>query len=194
MANSTYGQTFYLQDTSIVIKFDNVSLKLSRLTVLEDSNSIFLGKDSSYIYADIGETILGGQIKVLSTSLTDLKIEQRFETSISISDEGAHCDLIDWRHYYSKWTLLKQSGHNSYKCLNPSMKERERFIDLPLQELLDKVKESCGEVWFDRIKKTKTVKAPPIYVGVSRVFIRVTGKINNQSVIKIIVIEEAMGC
>jgi hypothetical protein len=194
IAITSNGQTYSFVDTSTTISFKELSIKFTRLIVPDDSNSIYINNDSSYIYADIGETILGGQIEVLKNHLSELKIEQCFETSISIYNEGPHCDLINWKHYYSPWTKLKPTKTNNYRCLNPSIKERETFVNVSVQELKNKVKESCGEHWFDLIKDIKSTKSNFVSIGISRVLIKVSGQLNGKTITKIIVIEEAMGC
>lgn len=194
IAFTSIGQTYSCADTTTTIGFEEFSIKFTRLIVFDDSNSIYINKDSSYIYADIGETILGGQIEVLKNHLNELKIEQCFETSISISNEGPHCDLINWKHYYSPWTKLKPTEGNTYHCINPTTKERETFVNVSIQELKNKVKESCGEHWYDLIKNIKSTKSNLISIGISRIFIKISGQMNGRTITKIIVIEEAMGC
>ena len=57
------------------------------------------------------------QIIVLHPFLNDareFKIEQQFETSMSVSDEGPHIDLTDWRHYTSDWQEIKKLEGNRF--------------------------------------------------------------------------------
>ena len=184
-----------LGDTSTTIKFNEITIKLSRLIPFDEHNSLNqIQQDSCYIIADIGETIVGGQLTISSNILTDLKVEQRYETSVSISNEGPHCDLTDWKHFLSDWQSLKPEHLDTYKCLNYTDNEKEKFPQIDINELKSRVKTQCGDEWYELVKNITRPTQDPSWVGISRIYLRVTGKLKGKSITKIIVIEEAMGC
>ena len=43
----------------------------------------------------------GSPMQVTSPTLKNLKVEERIETSITVMNEGPHCDLTHWKHYNS---------------------------------------------------------------------------------------------
>lgn len=66
--------------------------------------------DSAFVSLDIGEILTSNQIIILESNYNVIKILERFENSLTIMNEGPHCDLIDWQHYTSKWFELKSSN------------------------------------------------------------------------------------
>ena len=42
-----------------------------------------------------------------------IQVFQKHENSIAISDNNSHCDLINWKHYYSSWKPLKTISSKS---------------------------------------------------------------------------------
>lgn len=180
-------------DTSITIVFNEITIRLSRLIEFnEETSTKTIAGDSCYITSDIGETIFGKQIEVLSTTLEDLKIEQCFETSISISNEGPHCDLLNWKHYYSNWTTLKKISTNAYQCESFPENKDLKFPDVDMKEFLQIVAEHCGEPYAEKVRNNKQIT--PENIGISKVFIRLTGKYNKRVITKQIIIELALGC
>ena len=51
-----------------------------------------------------------------------ISVDMYFETSLSISNEGPHLDLVDWLHYKSPWTPLISRSPTEFdiKLLSPS--------------------------------------------------------------------------
>jgi len=46
-------------------------------------------------------------LKVALQKEGEIKLYQSFENSITIINEGPHCDLVKWKHYNSEWKELK---------------------------------------------------------------------------------------
>jgi hypothetical protein len=186
-----------LEDTIQVITLNELSISINRLVVYEyDKILKKTQKDTVYLYPELGETIEGQTISISTEELTNLKIEQRYETSVTIMNEGPHCDLIDWKHFYSEWKILKSNKVGQFICDSYSEKDLEKFPKIQMSELKTTVKELCGKEWYKLISKVKSPTEYPSGVGVSRYFLRLTGqrKDNRQIVTKLIILEMAMGC
>lgn len=182
-------------DSSTTIKFNEFTVHLTRLFNFDnDTHLNQIPGDSCYIIADVGESIVGGRLSVSSNLLTDLKVEQCYETSVSISNEGPHCDLKDWKHFYSDWQALQRVNATTFQCFSYTDKEEENFPEINIKELKRKVKDQCGKEWYKLVKNIKSPTENPSWVGISRIYFRVTGKLNGKTVTKIIIVEEAMGC
>jgi hypothetical protein len=153
-------------------------------------------KDTVRISAELGETIEGQLITVSTELLEEIKIEQRYETSVTIMNEGAHCDLLDWKHYDSNWKSLQMNKSGQFVCVKYTAKDYENFPKVSEFELKQQVLDHCGEEWFEQVKKIKKQTDYPVGVGVSRYFLRITGKRkdNGKTVQKIIVVVVPMGC
>jgi hypothetical protein len=182
-------------DTVTTIKFNELAISIYRLIAWDEEKKLSeVQNDTAYIICEIGETAIGQKVRILASQLTDLKIEQRYETSVSISNEGPHCDLTDWKHYQSEWLELKSTGQNTYQISDYTDIEKERFPKIDISELKEQVRKQCGDEWFDLVKNINKPTEYPSWVGISKVYIRLTGNLNGQRITKLIILEEAMGC
>lgn len=184
-------------DTITTIKFNELSITINRLIIYDEDKKIDqIQKDSVEIYAELGETIEGQLISISSDQLTNLRVEQRYETSVTIMNEGPHCDLIDWKHFYSDWNKLQANSKGQFICDKYSLKDHEKFPEIPIDDLKQKVKEQCGDDWFKLVEKVKFPTEYPSGVSISRYYLKVTGqrKDNQQTITKLIIIEMPMGC
>lgn len=196
-SESTTENKDILEDTITDIKFRELSISINRLLIFDEEKKLNqIQKDTVYIYAELGETIENQKIEILSEQITDLSIEQRYETSITISNEGPHCDLTEWKHFYSDWTLLSKNENGLFICHKYSEKDYSNFPKVKIEELKNEVKRECGEEMYKLISKNKKVIENNCGVGISRYFLRIKGtnKENGQIVTKLIIIETPMGC
>lgn len=184
-------------DTITTIKFDELSISINRLIIYDEDNKIDkIQKDTVEIYAELGETIEGQLISFSSDQLTGLTVEQRYQTSVTIMNEGPHCDLTDWKHFFSDWKQLQANDSGQFICDTYSENDYEKFPKISIDELKQKVKDRCGEEWLKLVEKVKKPTEYPSGVGISRYYLRVRGqrKDNGQTVTKLIIIETPMGC
>jgi hypothetical protein len=184
-------------DTITTLKFDEFSLSINRLIIYDDEKRVAKVKtDTVEIYAELGETIEGQVISISSDLLRDFTVEQRYETSLTIMNEGPHCDLTDWKHFNSDWKRLKSNTKGQFICDKYTEKDYEKFISVSIDQIQKQVKEQCGEEWFKLVENIKSPTEYPSGVGISRYYLKVTGyrKDNGELVQKLIVIENPMGC
>jgi hypothetical protein len=185
------------EDTITDIKFRELSISINRLLIFDEENKLNqVQNDTVNIYAELGETIESQKITVLSNQIKDFTIEQRYETSITITNEGPHCDLTEWKHYYSDWKTLKTNESGEFICEKYSEKEYTKFPEVKIEELKEKVKTECGDEMYKLISKNKKIIDNNSEVGISRYFLRIKGKhkYNGQMITKTIIIETPMGC
>jgi len=197
ISSRTISEIDALGDTIADIRFNEFSVSINRLIIYVENHKIDqIQKDTVEIYADIGETIEGQLFSLSSEHLTNFSVEQRYETSITIMNEGPHCDLTNWKHYNSNWIPLKQNTNEQFVGYKYSVSDFEKFPDVSISEMKQKVKEQCGEEWFKLIEKVRTLTEYPIGVGISRYYIKITGqrKDNGKTITKLIIIQRPMGC
>lgn len=183
-------------NSTTTIKFKELTLKINKFVASDEENKLsMIQKDTVIILADLGETIEKQNIKIETSQLENVKVEQSYETSITIMDEGPHCDLTEWKHYTSEWKPLNQIN-GQYICLSYSEKETEKFPQIALEELKTEVKSKCGEKWAKHIENVNSLTEYPCGIGISRYFLRITGqlKTNGKKISKLIVIENPLGC
>lgn len=185
---SMFGQTAKIQ-------FQNFSLEIESLELWEQSKLLditFLA--DSEVDIELGETLEGSTIKVLNSQLSNINIEMRYETSISIMNEGPHCDLIDWKHYTSDWSELSTEGTNFFKAASYSTQDWERFPEVTVDEILEAVKQECSG-WEDHARTIKSPNDYPSAVGVSRYFLRISGTDKTgKQVTRTLTFNVPMGC
>lgn len=184
-------------DSITKIKFPELTLTIRKLVIWNEEQELNKAqKDTVNFYLELGETIEGQLLSISTNELTDIQVEQRYETSVTIMNEGPHCDLIDWKHYYSDWIQLKKNNKGLFVCDSYEESDWEKFPKIDIEELKEAVKTHCSEHWYDLVKNIKSPTEYPSGVGISRYFLRVTGKQkdNEQKVIKLIILETPMGC
>jgi len=120
-----------------------------------------------------------------------IKVFQKHENSIAISDDKSHADIINWKHYYSSWKPLKTiKNHLQFKTSNISKKEATKFIDVNLDSLKAVVKDACGTAWSDSIKNVKSLDDSPINIVVSKMYLRILmTDMNGEETEKILIFE-----
>ncbi|NNK82662.1 MAG: SH3 domain-containing protein [Flavobacteriaceae bacterium] len=120
-----------------------------------------------------------------------IQVFQKHENSIAISDNASHCDLINWKHYYSSWKPLKTiSSNHRFESLPISEKQASRFIEVDIEKLKTEVNETCGESWSNSIKDISSVNDFPASVKLSKLFFRIVmTDIDGNKIEKLIIFE-----
>jgi hypothetical protein len=118
-----------------------------------------------------------------------IKVYQKHENSLVISDNESHCDLIHWKHYYSGWkpfnTVLK---HKKFKLRPISKLEQERFIEVDIDTLKSEVSSNCGASWGKAIDSVESINDFPLHVVLSKIYIKIVMvDIEGQTIEKIII-------
>jgi len=175
------------------IQFQNFTVVIDSLEAFDENDVLKqVQKDTATIYLEIGESIEGKKISIEHSKFSEFDIYQRFENSITVADEGPHCDLTAWKHYNSAWKRIKNTGNkfiaNTYK-----KEDKEKFILITKEELIIGVGRYCEDKWVQFIKENST-KYPSYYVRPSRMFLKIVPKNQNKKQIKIISFILPMGC
>jgi len=192
-----YFVNYQYIDGAVTINFLDFILTINRLSLWDGRKYIDeIHKDTVYLDVELGENIEGQLLLIETSELIDIKVAQRYETSITIMNEGPHCDLTDWKHYYSEWQQLKKNEEGEFVCEKYERTEYEKFPAIDIEELKEEVKIRCGEKWFELVKNITSPTEYPSGVGISRYFLKITGvrEKDNQLVEKLIILGNSMGC
>ena len=188
----TFGVTF---GQTAKVQFLNFNLEIEPLELWEQSKLLdrtFLA--DSEVDIELGESLEGSTIKVVNSQLSNINMEMRFETSITIMNEGPHCDLVNWKHYTSDWSELSSEGTNIFKAASYSTKDWERFPEVTVDEILEAVKQECSG-WEEHARTIKSPNDYPSAVGVSRYFLRISGTDKTgKQVTRTLTFNVPMGC
>ncbi|WP_370390151.1 SH3 domain-containing protein [uncultured Winogradskyella sp.] len=152
-------------------------------------------KDTIRINVALGDSPEGKIITINNKGYKHISIFQQFENSVTIMNEGPHCDLTEWKHYYSSWEPLQAISKTKFKTLQYSSAQRRQFMDIDINQLKTEVENKCGKDWRNYVNDITTVNDFPADIGISRIFLKVLLTNENDEVTeKIIEFQIPMGC
>lgn len=170
----------WLSAEAFELKFDSLSVYLDSLEFYLDTTN--KTGDTVLFDLELGSSLGSRYFKVETLfDSCSIIVLQQFETSLTIQNEGPHCDLTDWKHYYSEpdtLSLIDSSGVYQFKN-NYEDSTRSNFPDVKMKEVLKAIKENCDEEWMNLVKESENVNSYPLSVSISK------------EIIKILVIDEA---
>ncbi len=173
----------------LVLTIPDIAIDLHYYLSVED-----LSADSVLISLELGDTPLGYMLVFHSQVSTISSVKQRYETSITVMDEGPHLDLINWKHYFSPWVTLKMVSTNQYQAIGYSQAQSEMFPEVNIEEVRRVVKKLGGERWLKHIEDSEDIHTYPLGIGISKVeFVieyEVLGKLNQ----KVLIFDIPLGC
>ncbi len=180
----------------IEIKFKDFSVQMELDVWDENGDLKKTHNGNAKIYVELGDTPEGKKVKIKQSKFKKIEVFQRHENSVTIMNEGPHCDLTKWKHYYSEWKKLDfDAEENSFISDSYEREDREKFIEVGINELKKEVEKECGKHWSEQIKNIKNVNEYPSRVSTSRIFFKILLIDRNDSVTeKIISFEIPMGC
>lgn len=92
---------------TIVVVRPRISREKSRPQLVYDEAEVRfddLDPEVVTIALELGESVPGRRVTVIAPDGVKVSMQERSETSVSISDEGPHLDLTEWRHGYTPWS------------------------------------------------------------------------------------------
>lgn len=189
-------ETDYAVDTFARIMFAECKIMIHPMVVdREEQHKLDQPPpDTAFMMADIGQSMQGVFITATSDQLTDIKIEEKIETSMAISTEDGLYMLSDWKHGYTEWEELGKNEKGVYVAKEYLMEESSIFPEVTLNEFKAAVKAAGGEEMM--IENVKSMKDEQLQVFADRYFLRISGKRKKDGTIvtRIIVISLPLGC
>lgn len=181
----------------INIKFEKFSIQFDHIALLDSEKTLSnIQKDTVKLNCDVAGSLENKKIKILSTSFKKIEIYQRFQNSITVMNEGPHCDLVNWKHYDSHWEKIPFiKNNNVFKTVEYSTIDKNQFIPIDIEELKNAVEEHCGAYWSKLITNLKNATEYPFGVSTNKMFIKIVITDKKDSVSeKIIEFTIPMGC
>ena len=155
-------------------------------------------RDTLYLMLGLVEEISGHRfsLNIQDPKIKSIKVAQRYETSLTIMDEGPHVDLTDWKHYLSDWQELSVvNGH--FRSLAYRPQDYEKFPEVSKNEILEAVQDRVNhqQKWVNLAKNCKDPYSYPCGVSISRYFLKLTVEDGSDTPDEhIVVFEVPMGC
>lgn len=157
----------------INVKFMEANAHIRNLTIVDDDALQHLDYENNLVIGvGLGQSPENKTIIIKDNKYKSVKILQRYENSITIMNEGPHCDLINWKHYNSDWKPVKKINKNKFETLSYSEIDNKQFMPVSIDDLKLAVSEQCGADWAKYIEKVKNVNQYPVGVTTSKIFLK----------------------
>jgi hypothetical protein len=148
---------------------------------------------------DLGENIDNQEVTLnFSGNSTEYRVFQRYRTSMSISAEGPHLDLVDWRHFDSPWTPLLSLDAKRFRTLKSDQMEESRFPSTTKSEILKEVRKRVGKDWPNLLELVKDCRGPndgACLVMISSIYLRIQKQVRGSWLdIGLVEVRIPMGC
>ena len=143
--------------------------KLEHLTAREITRELGLGEN-------IENQVIA--LHPFPNDLREFKVEQQFETSMTIMDEGPHYDLTDWKHYISDWQEIQKLAENRFLTSKIDEADSIKFPKVTSKEIYRAVSKNGDEKWVEHARLCKSPNDYPCGVSVSKISFRIMAKEN----------------
>lgn len=147
---------------------------------------------------ELAEDIDNQEVALNFRDNSEYRMFQCYRTSMSISAEGPHLDLVEWRHFDSPWTSLETLGPKRFRTLATDQKEESKFPSTTKAEIMKEVRRRVGEEWPAMLELVKDCHGPndgACLVSISSIYLRIQKKVRNQWVnVGLVEIRIPMGC
>lgn len=126
---------------------------------------------------DLAESINGQAVSLnFPDNSAQYRILQRYRTSMTVSAEGPHLDLVDWRHFDSPWIELKSIGPKRFRMLASDEMEETTFPPTTKSEIVTEVRRRMEKEWPEIVELVKSCRGPndgACIVALSSIYIRI---------------------
>ncbi len=175
----------------IIVKTDAKSVQVIEFKARDDRTldpqkwRITQKNNRTQIELDLGEPLAHLiLLHVAPMSSEKFRVDRQYETSLTLMNEGPHYDLLNWKHYISKWQRLPEVKANTFLSNEITSSE---FPTVTTQEIMaavtdDKEGQSgAGEYalekrWGTIAAQCKSATDYPCGVSISRVRLKISVK------------------
>jgi hypothetical protein len=137
-------------------------------------------RGATVIELDLAESIDSQKVTLNFRDDNKYRILQRYRTSMSVSVEGPHLDLLDWRHFDSPWISLKAVSSKRFRTLATKQMESTRFPATTNEEIVADVRKRVGADWPDALEFAKSCDGPnsgACFVAISSIYLRIQKRV-----------------
>lgn len=142
---------------------------------------IELSKNSpTNVDLELGEDINDQEVSLSGDTDSEYRILQRYQTSMTVMDEGPHLDLLDWRHFDSAWIPLQQLDTHRFRTLASHQMDETKFPPTTKADIISAVEKRAGSDWPEIVELVKTCEGPNdgcCGVRISSIYLRVQKRI-----------------
>lgn len=155
-------------------------------------------RGSTVIDLDLGEGIDNQEVSLHFQGNDEYRMFQRYRTSMSVSAEGPHLDLVDWRHFDSAWTKLKALSSKRFRTLVLNQMDASKFPSTTNDEFVEEIRRRVGTDWPEVLELAQDCDGPndgACLVLISSIYLRIQKRVHTQWVdVGLIQIRQPMAC
>ncbi|MES2514138.1 MAG: hypothetical protein V4580_08325 [Bacteroidota bacterium] len=180
---------------TLKLDFGDFEMQFPGLYVYTEGNAVIVN-DTTELYIELTSKIDTFLVRLKNEQIKSYAITEQYQNIVSVSDEGPHVELYEWKNYKSEWFNVDTISNGIFLMKNISEEESMQFPKYTRQELILYLKANAGQNWANIISKPETGKWTDqfwIGVGVRRVFIKMV-LADGTEITKLLVIYPAMGC
>ncbi|WP_088342357.1 hypothetical protein [Robiginitalea sediminis] len=164
------GLSFAQERQGLDLEFPPFTLHFEPVETLETPGKGVVFQDTARVYLGLGETLEHTRMRFTFKEKGTLQVRQRFENSLTVMDEGPHCDLTEWKHYRGDWERLPYRG-GAFVLKGYSPEDGMHFPEVTRQEVVAAVREHCGEQWAALAAGAPEALEYPVGVGMNRIYL-----------------------
>lgn len=145
-----------------------------------------------------GESIDDQDVTLNFRGDDEYRMFQRYRTSMTISDEGPHLDLLNWRHFDSPWIQLNALSSNRFRTPAANQMDGSKFPSTTNPEIVAEVRRQVGTGWSRILELAKDCDGPndgACSVLISSIYLRIQKRVRAQWIdVGVVEIRLPMGC
>lgn len=177
------------------LKFDfgAVTLELGETFIYYDGTQE-IKSDTVYLEMDLESDFFKTPFKIEQKGLDTVSVYQQFNRSVTVYNEGPHCDMINWRNFRSEWIKVPfDPTKKTNRTLDHSYTQ-DTSITFVKEEIDQAIKEHCTEEWFDLVKDIADPQMYPMGVSTHQILFKIVLSNAERTLEKLVLIEVPMGC
>ena len=194
-----YGYVFdgYLttEPLSKPLKFDfgAVTLELEETYIYYDGPHE-IKSDTVYLEMDLEGNFFKTPFKIEQKGFDTVSVYQQFNRSVTIYNEGPHCDMVDWKNFKSDWIKVSfDPTKNNNRTLDHSYTE-DTSISFVKEEIDQAIQKHCSEEWYELVKDLWDPKMYPMGVATHQILFKIVLSNAERTLEKLVLIDVPMGC
>lgn len=155
---------------------------------------------------DLGDEIYGGILQLTPQGGQDgeYRVRVQFETSLGISGEGPHVDLLDFRHCVSDWHMAESRDGRTFTLATPTEQEARCIPQATMDEIRAATRQALTgwadapeqvDYWLGLVKDITSPAESPMYSTISEIRIQVEARVHGRwKPVTLLVFAVPMGC
>ena len=146
-------------------------------------------------YVHYADSVSSAHIEITANPQDTFKLSVQLETSMSITAEGPHLDLTDWKHCTTDWVSISKISDHSFKLPDFESIDVDCFPDVSEEDIKAEALKQGGEFWISILEENALLEYDPISIGLSSVRVKIEQWVDAEwVVVRVIDLKLPLGC